>query len=129
MSPQATFIIRLCVTKATNEMTVTLSSVLGYYPPSDTVEYAEDSPPSSANALTTLCNDWENSAKLPEDCKTRLVTMRIGVVLGRSGGMIQQSIWPFWLGLGGQYLELSIPSIPPSPCPHINLITEVGVAP
>ena len=75
---------------------------LGYYPPSDTKEYTEDSPPSSADALTTLCADWENSAKLPDGCETRLVTLRIGVVLGRGGGVIQQTIWPFWLGLGGK---------------------------
>ncbi|KAL9974822.1 hypothetical protein ACROYT_G011912 [Oculina patagonica] len=90
------------IADATNPPKVFVSSsAVGYYPPSDTVEYTEDSPPSSADVLTTLCNDWESSAKLPEDCKTRLVTLRIGVVLGRSGGMIQQSIWPFWLGLGG----------------------------
>lgn len=77
------------------------SSAVGYYPPSDTKEYTEDSPPSSADALTTLCADWENSAKLPDGCETRLVTLRIGVVLGRGGGVIQQTIWPFWLGLGG----------------------------
>lgn len=77
------------------------SSAVGYYPPSDTVEYTEDSPPSSADTLTRLCNDWEDSAKLPDDCETRLVTIRIGVVLGRDGGVIQQTIWPYWLGLGG----------------------------
>lgn len=77
------------------------SSAVGYYPPSETVEYTEDSPPSSANELTRLCNDWENSAELPEGCKTRLVKFRIGVVMGRTGGIIQQSIWPFWFGLGG----------------------------
>ena len=73
----------------------------GYYPTSDTVEYTEDFPPSSADTLTTLCKDWEESAKLPDDCKTKLVTLRIGVVLGRDGGVIQQTIWPYWLGLGG----------------------------
>lgn len=77
------------------------SSAVGYYPPSDTAEYTEDSPPSSADALATLCADWEKSAKLPDGCKTRLVTLRIGVVLGRGGGVIQQTIWPFWFGLGG----------------------------
>lgn len=77
------------------------SSAVGYYPPSDTAEYTEDSPRSSADALTTLCADWEKSAKLPDGCKTRLVTLRIGVVLGRGGGVIQQTIWPFWFGLGG----------------------------
>lgn len=73
----------------------------GYYPASETEEYTEDFPPSSADTLTVLCKDWENSAKLPDNCTTRLVTLRIGVVLGRSGGVIQQTIWPFWFGLGG----------------------------
>ena len=75
---------------------------VGYYPPSETVAYTEDTPPSDANELTRLCKDWEESAKLPENCPTRLVTARIGVVLGKEGGLVQQAIWPFWLGLGGE---------------------------
>lgn len=65
------------------------------------MEYTEDFPPSSSDTLTRLCSDWEDSAKLPDGCKTRVVKLRIGVVLGRNGGVIQQTIWPYWLGLGG----------------------------
>lgn len=65
------------------------------------MEYTEDFPPSSSDTLTRLCSDWEDSANLPDDCKTRVVKVRIGVVLGRNGGVIQQTIWPYWLGLGG----------------------------
>ena len=65
------------------------------------MEYTEDFPPSSSDTLTRLCSDWEDSANLPDDCKTRVVKLRIGVVLGRNGGVIQQTIWPYWLGLGG----------------------------
>jgi len=96
-----------CTSFVVSLHTISISS-LGYYPPSDTVDYTEDSPPSSANELTRLCNDWENSADLPEGCKTRLVKLRIGVVMGRTGGIIQQSIWPFWLGLGGKYLQFVV---------------------
>lgn len=77
------------------------SSAVGFYPTSETVEYTEDFPPSSSDTLTRLCSDWEDSANLPDDCKTRVVKVRIGVVLGRNGGVIQQTIWPYWLGLGG----------------------------
>jgi hypothetical protein len=74
----------------------------GYYPPSATTEYTEDTPPSDKDALSRLCRDWEASATLPESSKTRLATIRIGLVLGKEGGMIQQTIWPFWFGLGGE---------------------------
>lgn len=48
-----------------------------------------------------LCHSWEAAAKLPEDCKTRNVIIRSGVVLGRTGGMIQQMIFPFFFCVGG----------------------------
>ena len=54
--------------------------------------------------LARLCVDWEETARLPPDqgqgCRS--VSLRSGVVLGRHGGMIQQLIVPFWLGLGGR---------------------------
>lgn len=78
------------------------SSAVGFYPPSSTVKYTEDSPPSQADWMSRLCVDWEDSAKLPDGCKTRLVTVRIGVVLGHEGGVIQNTIWPFWFGVGGR---------------------------
>ena len=54
-----------------------------------------------------LCFDWEKSAMLsgsdgdPVNDKIRHVGVRIGLVLGRDGGFIQQSYLPFWMGLGG----------------------------
>jgi len=51
--------------------------------------------------LPELCHDWEEAAKLPKDSNIRQVTIRSGVVLGRSGGMIKQIYLPFFFGLGG----------------------------
>lgn len=48
-----------------------------------------------------LCHDWECAAKLSNDCPTRQVIIRSGVVLGRTGGMIKQIFVPFFMGLGG----------------------------
>lgn len=48
-----------------------------------------------------LCHAWEEAAQLPAGCKAKQVTIRSGVVLGRTGGMIAQTFWPFYLGLGG----------------------------
>lgn len=56
----------------------------------------------SGNYGQKLCFDWEQSALLPETLKDiRHVGVRIGLVLGRDGGFIQQAWWPFWFGLGG----------------------------
>lgn len=48
-----------------------------------------------------LCHAWEDAAKLSDDSKTKQITIRSGVVLGRTGGMIAQTFWPFFFGLGG----------------------------
>lgn len=78
---------------------VTMSGV-GYYKPSETEEYTEDSAGGDFDFLSNLCTDWEAAGKL-ENSKTRHVIIRSGIVLGRRGGMIQQLFLPFYLGLGG----------------------------
>ncbi|XP_033626771.1 epimerase family protein SDR39U1-like isoform X2 [Asterias rubens] len=78
------------------------SSAVGYYAPSLTDEYTEDSHGGHANELARLCAAWEESSILPETHDhVRHVTVRIGLVLGRGGGAIEQMIWPFRLGVGG----------------------------
>ena len=49
--------------------------------------------------LGKLCKDWENAAL---KCQTRTVVVRIGVVLGKNGGIIKKISLPFKLGLGGR---------------------------
>jgi hypothetical protein len=49
--------------------------------------------------LATLCADWEKAALVAEN-KTRVVTPRIGLVLGEDG-LLKKIKWPFKLGLGG----------------------------
>ncbi|RZC33677.1 Epimerase and/or DUF1731 domain containing protein [Asbolus verrucosus] len=78
---------------------VTLSGV-GIYKPDKYKEYDEDSVGEEFDFLSHLCHEWENAAKLPV-CDTRRVTIRSGVVLGRTGGMIKQLYLPFYFGLGG----------------------------
>ncbi|XP_022106682.1 epimerase family protein SDR39U1-like [Acanthaster planci] len=91
------------ITEASKPPKVFVStSGVGYYPPSLTAEYTEDSPGGDADFLSRLCTVWENSAKLPDShSHVKQVIVRTGVVLGRDGGAIQQMIWPFWLGVGG----------------------------
>jgi len=84
----------------------------GIYPRSIARSYDDTFSPSERPKSFTeqLCYDWEKSAMLPADIesdrkntdkKIRHVGLRVGVVLGRDGGMIKQSYLPFSLGLGG----------------------------
>ena len=52
--------------------------VLGYYPPSDSKEYTEESQEGKGDFLANLCTEWEEAAQLPQDCETREVVVRIG---------------------------------------------------
>ncbi|NXP45090.1 D39U1 protein, partial [Heliornis fulica] len=73
---------------------------VGYYRPSPTVVYTEDSPGGDFDFFSRLVSSWEAAALIPAS-PTRGVVVRSGVVLGRGGGAISQMFWPFRLGLGG----------------------------
>ncbi|NWX35845.1 D39U1 protein, partial [Notiomystis cincta] len=73
---------------------------VGYYRPSPTAEYTEDSPGGDFDFFSRLVSSWEAAALIPGS-PTRGVVVRSGVVLGRGGGAISQMLWPFRLGLGG----------------------------
>ena len=51
--------------------------------------------------LAQLCRDWEDEAKRVTKLGVRLVTLRLGIVMGL-GGALQQMLVPFSLGLGGR---------------------------
>lgn len=73
---------------------------VGYYKPSHSTEYTEESPGGDFDFFSRLVTHWEAAAKIPNDA-TRQVVVRSGVVLGRDGGAIAQMLWPFRFGLGG----------------------------
>jgi uncharacterized protein (TIGR01777 family) len=77
------------------------SSAIGYYSLNDTVKYDEDSVCFDSSFTQRLCSDWEKSAHLPSPSSTRVVTLRIGLVLGKNGGSFAQMKRPFQFGLGG----------------------------
>lgn len=84
---------------------VSISGV-GYYKPSDTVEYDEScvqNDSESKNYLMKLARDWEGSSELTDDVNRQIkrIIIRSGVVLGHDGGIIKQLKFPFSMGLGG----------------------------
>jgi uncharacterized protein (TIGR01777 family) len=48
-----------------------------------------------------LCEAWEQAAKKAQRYGTRVVRLRIGLVLGTEGGMLGNMLAPFEFGLGG----------------------------
>lgn len=48
-----------------------------------------------------LCHAWERAALRTEALGVRVVTLRIGLVLGADGGMLSKLLTPFEFGLGG----------------------------
>ena len=48
-----------------------------------------------------VCELWERAAKKASRCGTRVVRLRIGLVLGTEGGMLARLLTPFEFGLGG----------------------------
>jgi len=76
------------------------ASAVGYYPPSPTATYDENSVCQPSNFIEQLVHDWEAAAELSSG-DTRTVKLRIGVVIGKGGGIIGNMWFPFYLGLGG----------------------------
>lgn len=76
-------------------------SAVGYYGPADDEVKTEDSP-AGRDFLAHLCEDWEQEARRAESPQTRLVLLRTGVVLERSGGALAKMITPFRLFVGGR---------------------------
>lgn len=76
------------------------TSAVGYYGDTGDREVDEDSPPASG-FLAELTVAWEKVALRAEQYDARVCLVRIGLVLGRDGGVLGQTLPVFRLGLGG----------------------------
>ena len=99
-------------------------SAVGYYGDRAEEPLTEQSS-AGDDFLAHLCQQWEDAAQQAETLGLRVMWLRTGVVLGRTGGALVQMLPPFELGLGGpvgvgtQYL----------PWIHLHdFVTIIGVA-
>ena len=76
------------------------ASAVGYYG-SRGDEILTESSSSADTFLGRMCVDWEREAARATDLGVRVVHLRIGIVLGRSGGALAKMTPIFRLGLGG----------------------------
>ena len=75
------------------------ASAIGYYGTSETAQFSEDSA-AGQDYLAEICQAWESEAQAVTANGTRLVTLRIGIVVG-PGGAIGKMLGPFKLFAGG----------------------------
>ncbi len=76
------------------------ASATGYYGDRDDEELDESSHRGSG-FLAELTADWEEAAGAARSDDTRVVPIRLAMVLGREGGALGKMLTPFKLGLGG----------------------------
>ena len=76
------------------------ASAVGYYGSSPEEELTEESAPGSG-FLADVCKQWEAAATAAREFGVRVVTIRIGLVLGKDGGAMARLLPVFKLGLGG----------------------------
>lgn len=80
--------------------TLVCASAIGYYGDRGDETLTEQSPPGTG-FLADICQLWEQEAARGRDVGMRVVSVRIGVVLGKHGGALKKMLTPFKLGVGG----------------------------
>lgn len=78
------------------------ASAIGFYGSSETVVFDETTQPADNDFAHNLCQKWEEKALQAEQYGTRVVLLRLGIVLGRDGGALAQMLFPFEFFLGGK---------------------------
>lgn len=76
------------------------ASGIGFYGPQEHQWVGEDAPPGNG-FLADLCVAWEREAKRAEELGVRVILLRTGMVLGKTGGALPKMILPFRLFVGG----------------------------
>ncbi|MDF2965556.1 MAG: rcp [Rickettsiaceae bacterium] len=77
-------------------------SAIGYYGSSNDKVFVESSEPVELGFNHQLCKDWEHTAMQAQEYGVKVCLLRIGLVLGKGGGLIKEMLLPFKLGLGAQ---------------------------
>jgi hypothetical protein len=88
------------INQATHKPSLFISaSAIGIY---DSIKTHTESSTDYANSfLAEVCRNWEKEAMTAEN-PTRVVILRLGVVLGEDGGALKKMHFPFSIGMGGK---------------------------
>ncbi len=94
-------LVRVLSTLGTRPACLVSASAIGIYGTRGEEVLTESSPPGQG-FLAEVCREWEESAGRAEALGIRVVRVRIGVVLGKSGGALARMLPPFKRGVGGR---------------------------
>ena len=93
----------LCETLASNHpppKTLVSASAIGIYGSSSSLVHNESSP-QGKGFLAEVVREWEEASQPLKEAGTRVVHMRIGLVISPHGGALAKMLLPFRLGIGG----------------------------
>lgn len=77
------------------------ASAIGYYGNRPGELLDEDSPPGD-NFVAQIAKQWELKTQRLKHTETRLINLRFGMILSKTGGALKDMLTPFKLGLGGR---------------------------
>lgn len=77
------------------------ASAIGYYGHRPH-EVLDENASSGTNFVAKISRDWELESQQINDDSTRVINMRFGMILDKSGGALKSMTLPFKLGLGGK---------------------------
>ncbi len=77
------------------------ASAIGLYGDSGDESFTEETLPGT-DFLAKVCQEWETEAQKAREYGIRVVSVRIGLVLGMGGGLLEQVLPPFKMGIGGK---------------------------
>ena len=86
-----------------NSIGIVSASAVGYYPQADNKKILDEESENGTQFLSKVCLDWENEAISARKLGIDVSIVRLGVVLGRQGGVIGSFYWPFVFGLGAVF--------------------------
>jgi uncharacterized protein (TIGR01777 family) len=90
------------INKSSNPPSTLISgSAVGYYGDQQQNDIDENTPPDKHSFTHYICDNWEKLTHNVNSEKTRVCTIRTGVVLGKDGGMLAKLLPTYKLGIGG----------------------------
>lgn len=78
------------------------ASAIGFYGDSGETIVDESHPPADGGFLTEVCQEWEAEAERLTEHGSRVVCLRIGIVIGDGGGALEKMVPIFKWGVGGR---------------------------
>jgi len=93
-------LVDLCARLARPPRVFITASAIGYYGLSGDDDPLDENHPPQPIFQSRLCQEWEAAADAASDVVSRVIKLRIGLVLGRDGGALPQLARPIRLGGG-----------------------------